>query len=154
RAGGAIVASAPGNRFTSGRLSPDFTSEVTAFMINPFVKFRGLELFGTIEMASGKQNPTADTRSFSQLAGEVVYRFLPNEQAYVGARYNQVSGELAGANGEVSVDRFQLAAGWYTTKNLLLKVEYVTQNFNDFDASSVLHQANFNGVVVEAAIAF
>lgn len=154
RAGGAIVASSPGNRFTSGRLSPNFTSEVTAFMINPFVKYRGLELFGTIEMASGKHNPAADTRNFSQLAGEVVYRFLPNEQAYIGARYNQVSGELAGANGDVSVDRFQLAAGWYTTKNLLLKVEYVTQNFNDFDASDVLHQANFNGVVIEAAIAF
>jgi hypothetical protein len=154
RAGGAIVASSAANRFTSGRLSPDFTREVTAFMVNPFIKFRGLELFGTIEMASGTNNPAQESRSFSQFAGEVVYRFLPDEQVYIGARYNKVSGELAGANGEVSIDRLQLAAGWYTTKNLLLKVEYVNQNFNDFDASNVLHQANFNGVMVEAAIAF
>jgi hypothetical protein len=154
RAGGAIAASGAADRFTSGRLSPDFTSEVSSFMINPFVKFKGLELFGVIETSSGKQNPTADTRKFTQLSGEVVYRFLKNEQAYIGARYNQVSGELPGANGDISIDRLQLAAGWYTTKNLLLKLEYVTQNFNDFDATDYRHGANFNGVVIEAAIAF
>lgn len=154
QAGGAITASSAANRFTSGRLTPDFTREVTSFMVNPFIKFRGLELFGTIEMSSGTNNPAQESRSFSQFAGEVVYRFLPDEQAFIGARYNKVSGELPGANGDVSVDRIQLAAGWYTTKNLLLKVEYVNQNFNDFDASDVRHQAKFNGVVVEAAIAF
>jgi hypothetical protein len=154
QAGGAITAASAANRFTSGRLSPDFTREVSSLMLNPFIKYRGLELFGTIEMASGTNNPAQESRSFSQFAGEVVYRFLPDEQAFIGARYNKVSGELPGANGDVSVDRIQLAAGWYTTKNLLLKVEYVNQNFNDFDASDVRHQAKFNGVVVEAAIAF
>ncbi len=154
RAGGAIAASAAADRFTSGRLSPDFTSEVTSFMINPFIKYRGLELFGIIEMASGKQNPAAETRSFSQLSGEVVYRFLKDEQAFIGARYNQVRGELPGASEEVSVDRFQLAAGWYATKNLMLKLEYVNQNYHDFVPTDVRHGASFNGVVVEAAIAF
>lgn len=154
RAGGAIAASGAGDRFTSGRMATDFTSEVSAFMINPFIKFKGLELFGVIETSSGKQSPTADTRKFTQFAGEVVYRFLKNEQAYIGARYNQVSGELAGANGDISVDRLQLAAGWYTTKNLLLKLEYVTQNYVDFDVADYRHGMNFSGVVIEAAIAF
>ncbi len=154
QAGGAITAASAANRFTSGRISPDFTSEVSSFMINPFIKFKGLELFGVIETSSGKQNPAADTRKFSQFAGEVVYRFLKNEQVYIGARYNQVSGELPGVNGDVTIDRLQLAAGWYTTKNLLVKLEYVNQNFNDFDASDYRHGANFSGVMIEAAIAF
>lgn len=154
RSAGVVTAASAANRFTSGRLSPEFTHQVSSLMINPFVKFKGLELFGVIETSSGKQNSVAEKRKFSQLSGEVVYRFLKNEQAFVGARYNQVSGELPGANGDVSVDRMQVSAGWYTTKNLLLKVEYVNQNFKDFDASDYRHEAKFNGIVIEAAIGF
>ncbi len=154
QAGGAVTASTAANRFTSGRLSPEFTHQVSSFMINPFIKFKGLELFGVIEASSGKHNSLAETRQFNQLSGEVVYRFLKNEQVFVGARYNQVSGELPGANADVSVDRIQIAAGWYTTKNLLVKLEYVNQNFNDFDASDFRHKGNFNGLMIEAAIAF
>ena len=154
RSAGVITAATPANRFTSGRVSPDFTHQVSTFMINPFVKFKGLEFFGVIEASSGKQNSNADTRKFNQLSGELVYRFLKNEQAFIGARYNQVSGELPGANGDVSVDRIQIAAGWYTTKNLLLKLEYVNQNFKDFDPTDIRFDANFKGIMIEAAIAF
>jgi hypothetical protein len=154
QAGGAVTASTAANRFTSGRLSPEFTHQVSSFMVNPFIKFKGLEIFGIYEMSSGKQSSVADTREFTQLSGELVYRFLKNEQAFIGARYNQVSGELPGANADVTVDRLQIAAGWYTTKNLLLKLEYVNQNFNDFDASDYRYEGNFKGLMIEAAIAF
>lgn len=154
RAGGAITSSSAANRFTSGRFSPDFTGEVTSIMINPFLKFKGLEFFGTYEMSSGKTGSETETRSATQLAGEVVYRFLANEQAFVAARYNKVDAEIGGANGEISIDRMQFAAGWFPTKNLLLKLEYVTQNYNDFDSNDYRHGLSFNGLMVEAAIAF
>jgi hypothetical protein len=154
RAGGAVTATNATDRFTSGRLSPEFTSEVTAFMINPFVKFKGLELFGTYEIASGKNSPDSDTRQFTQLAAEAVYRFYKDEQFFVGARYNQLSGELPGVNADVSVDRLQLGFGWFTTRNLLVKLEYVTQKFNDFDANDYRHNATFSGFMIEAAVGF
>jgi len=38
----------------SGLINPGFRNRVTAFQMNPFVKFRGLELFGVVERAEGK----------------------------------------------------------------------------------------------------
>ncbi len=154
RAGGAITAASAGNSFTSGRFSPNFTHQVTAFMVNPFVKYKGLELFGMYEVASGTQSADADSRQVTQLMGEVIYRFLEREQMYIGARFNQVSGEIGGANGEVSIDRMQLGLGWYTTKNLLVKLEYVNQTYNDFDANDYRHGLKFNGLMIEAAVGF
>ncbi len=121
--GATATASTPANRFTSGRLTPDFTRKVTAISINPFVKFHGLEVFGTYEMASGTHllatiaTPDPEIRKVNQLAGEVVYRFLKNEQAFVGARYNTVSGRLPNYTDDISVNRTQISLGWYTTKN-------------------------------------
>src|SRR4029453_11566967 len=38
----------------SGLINPGFKNKVTAMQLNPFVKFRGLELFGVLERAEGK----------------------------------------------------------------------------------------------------
>lgn len=154
QAGGAVTASTAANRFASGRFTPDFTGEITSIMINPFVKFKGLEFFGTYETSNGKTNAETDRRSATQIAGELVYRFLANEQAFVAARYNKVEATLTGANGDISIDRVQFAAGWFPTKNLLLKLEYVTQNYNDFANTDFRHGLKFNGLIIEAAIAF
>jgi hypothetical protein len=151
---GVITRSTGANRFTSGRLFPGFTNQITAITINPFVKFRGLELFGTLEFVSGKTNAETEYRTATQLAGEMVYRFLPNESAFVAARYNVVDANIGGANGDVSMDRIQFAAGWFPTRNLLLKLEYVTQNHNDFVATDIRHEMKFSGFMLEAAISF
>lgn len=158
QAGGAVTASSAANRFTSGRLSPDFTSNVTSIMINPFVKFKGLELFGTYEMSKGRNAgefaSDADNRELSQFAGELVYRFLAREQLFVAGRYNKVSGRLAGYTEDVSVDRTQIALGWYTTPNMMVKLEYVTQKYNDFVSTDYRNGGEFSGLMLEAAIAF
>ena len=44
----------------SGLINPGFKNKVTAMQMNPFVKFRGLELFGVIERAKGKASAEAD----------------------------------------------------------------------------------------------
>jgi hypothetical protein len=154
QAGGAITTSSAANRFTSARISPDFTAEVTSIMINPFIKFKGFEFFGTYEMSSGLRAGEEDKREFTQMAGELIYRFLPREQMYIGARYNVVNGRLPNYDEDISIDRLQVALGWYTTKNLLVKLEYVNQNFNGFNSNDYRHNANFNGIMVEAVVAF
>src|SRR5690606_29275804 len=90
---------------SSGVVNPGFRREVTAFQVNPFVKYNGLELFGTIEQAKGRAaNETVD-RTWNQYAADAIYRFLEDEKLYVGARYNTAKGELGGMTDKVSVDR-------------------------------------------------
>ncbi|MBK6566988.1 MAG: hypothetical protein IPG18_17750 [Saprospiraceae bacterium] len=143
------------SNFTSGRFNPySSLQKVTAIMINPFVKWKGLEVFGTYELVNGKAKAETDDRKTTQIAVEGVYRFLANEQLFVAARYNQVTARLAGYTDDVSVDRIAVAAGWFPTKNLLLKGEYVIQNYNDFKGNDIRNEGKFDGIVVQAVVGF
>jgi hypothetical protein len=152
---------AENNQFTSGLLNPGFANQVTAWQINPFVKFHGLELFGVIEQAEGRRTAEADDRQFNQYAIDGVYRFM-RDRLYVGARYNTVEGRLASQvngvwadwAGDVSIDRTQFGAGWFVTPTILLKGEYVTQRYNDFPTTDIRNGGKFNGFVMEGVVAF
>jgi hypothetical protein len=140
--------------FTSGLMNPGFRNEVTAMQFNPFVKFGGLEVFGVVERAKGRANTEVADRTFNQVATDVVYRFFPREQVYAGVRYNTVNGTLAGVANEVTMNRWQLAGGWFVTRNLLVKGEYVTQEYNDFPAVNIRNGGKFNGFMFEGVVAF
>ena len=147
-------ASASGN-FRSGRYNPNFGNKVTAFMINPFVRYKGLEFFGTIESASGKRDSETEMRTSTQFAGELIYRFGKTENFYVGGRYNQVTSEDSNAaEDKINISRFQLAAGYFMTKNILIKAEYVGQKHDDYKQDVILEDGKFSGLVFEAAISF
>lgn len=146
---------------TTGRFNPGYGNWFTGLMFNPFVKFKGLEFFGTLEFTKGGNKKGDDTsRSVNQFAGDVVYRFGTNEKFYVGGRYNVVSGKLSNADAsKVSVNRFETSAGWFMTKNILAKLAYTTQSYNDyaqFNGTSLndLYGGSFNGLMFEAVISF
>ena len=150
--------------FRSGRFSPNFIvsrfapggpigGEMTSIMVNPFVKFQGIEFFGIYEISSGKNATETDTRSFNHIGAELLYRFGDNNDVYLGTRYNMVSGEIA-TDTDISINRFNLGGGWFITKNVLTKVEYVVQNWNDYAAGSKYDGATFSGINVEAVISF
>ena len=142
-----------GDGFRAGRINPGLRNELTSFMINPFLKYGGLEFFGVFERASGKAANESDERVWNQYAGELIYRFGTDEKLYVGGRYNLVDGELASGE-DVSIDRFNLGAGWFMTKNILAKLEYVNQNYNDYPVTDIHNDGKFNGIVFEAVISF
>jgi hypothetical protein len=146
------------NQFRSGSVVPGFGSEVRAFQVNPFVKVGGAELFGVIEQAQGRTaaelTAEAERRTFEQYAVDALYRFLPDEQAYFGARYNTVSGRLPGMGQDISVNRYQIGGGWFVTPGVLLKAEYVNQQYKDYPTTSILNQGRFNGFVVEGVVSF
>lgn len=142
-----------GDGFRAGRVNPDLKNEMTAFMINPFIKVGGLEFFGIYENASGKYASEKDERTWNQYAGELIYRFGETENFYVGGRYNTVNGELASGD-DVSVNRFNLGGGWFMTKNILTKIEYVNQDYNDYPLGDIHNGGSFNGFNVEAVISF
>jgi hypothetical protein len=141
-------------QFTSGLLNPGFRSKIKAYMLNPFVKVHGLELFGVLERAEGRAANESSTRDMRQYAAEAVYRFLGNDRLFVGARYNTVQGELTGMSSDVGIDRVQFGGGWFITNNLLMKAEYVTQKYNDFPATDIRRGGKFNGFMVEGVVAF
>lgn len=138
----------------SGSIQPGFRSNVRAMVLNPFVKIRGLELFGNIETARGAAANESGNRTWNQYAGDVVYRFLPREQMYVGARYNTASGRLAGIDDKVDAKRVQIAGGWFIMPGVLTKVEYVKQTYGGFPVTDLRNGGKFDGVMVEGAVSF
>jgi hypothetical protein len=150
-----IVDNAAGASFTNGRLSARFPNEMTAVQVNPFVKLGGLELFGVLERAEGKALTEATRREVTQYAADAVYRFL-GDRLYVAGRYNTVQGDPTPgpADNDITIDRQVVSGGWFISPNILTKVEYVTQKYDGFASTDILHGAKFNGFVVQAAISF
>ena len=105
---------------------------------------------------------SVDNRQTHQAAGEVLYRFGKYEKFYVGARYINVGSTLAygqsaaspGTLRDISIDRTSIGGGWFITPNILVKGEYVNQNYNDYPDTERLSSANFKGVVIQGAISF
>ena len=138
----------------SGLINPGFKNKVTALQMNPFVKLRGLELFGVVEKATGRAFTEATDRTWNQYALDTVYRFQPNEQLFVGARYNKARGEIAGVAGDVGANRWQVGGGWFITANLLAKAEYVNQTYFGYPAGNIKNGGRFKGVMMEGVVAF
>lgn len=138
----------------SGRFNPGFSKKVDAFMLNGFLKVKGLELFGTFETASGRTKTETDNRKMTQLAGDAVYRVGKAENVFFGLRYNTVKAALAGATQDVTVNRFAVAGGWFITKNVMMKAEYVTQQYKDFAVTDYRNGGKFKGLVIEAVVGF
>jgi hypothetical protein len=141
-------------QFTSGRINPGQTHNVTAMVFNPFLKYKGLEFFGNFETSKGKARTEAEDRTWNQMGADLIYRFGSNEKFYLAGRYNTVNGKLAGSGLDVSLDRVQVGGGWFLTKNILTKVEYVSQNYNDFAATDIRRGGRFNGLMIEGVIGF
>jgi hypothetical protein len=139
---------------SSGMFDPGFKNKVTALQLNPFVKVGGLELFGVLERADGRTAAETDNRRWRQHALDAVYRFAPREQAFVGARYNKAEGELAGIANNVGARRWELGGGWFMTRNILMKAEYVHQEYFDFPETDIRHGGKFTGGMLEGVIAF
>jgi hypothetical protein len=147
------TAAAEASQFTSGNVNPGFRNEITAMQINPFVKFGGLELFGVIERAEGKAAAETSKREFNQQAMDVVYR-LPGEFLYVAGRYNRVKGQLSGFTSDIEGNRYQVGGGWFVTSGLLVKAEYVNQEFKGYPVTNIRNGGKFKGMMFEGVVAF
>jgi len=157
-----LVMSGPGARagydFTTGRVNPNLRNELTAIQITPFVKFKGLEFFAFYEIASGMNTGETESRSYTQLLAELLYRIGEREQFYIGGRFNTVTGPgfsgIMAANEDVTANRIELGGGWFVTKNILFKVTYVNQTYSDVADVSKYYEGVFNGIMAEAVVGF
>jgi hypothetical protein len=137
----------------SGAIQSGMRNSVTAFVLNPFVKVGGAEFFGNVETMTGAASTELRKRTLRQLSGEGLYRFA-NDKLYLGGRYNTVHGQLAGIAQDVTVKRAQFGGGWFVTPNVLSKIEFVRQNYENFPTTDVRNGGKFEGFVVEGVVAF
>jgi hypothetical protein len=137
----------------TGNVQPGLRSSQHSWVVNPFLKLGGLELRGNIEEARGRSANETKSRQWNQNAGEALYRFY-GDKVFAAARYNTVSGGLQGVAQEVTVNRTQFGAGWFVTPTVLLKSEWMTQNYNDFPALDIRNGGKIKGFMVEGVVAF
>jgi len=139
----------------SGRYNPGFSEQVNAYMGNLFLKYKGLQFFGTYEFAQGRTITEASMRSSTQYAADLIYRFAAaKENFWVGIRYNSVTGTLQGVPNAVTINREVGSIGWFVTKNIMIKAEYVNQDYLNYADTNILNGGKFNGVMLEASIGF
>jgi len=137
----------------SGAIQPKLSSKITAIVINPFVKYQGFEFFGNAEQAKGRSASETTDRTWHQYVGEGLYRFL-DDKLYVGGRYNEVKGSFLGMPNDVSVNRTQAGGGWFVTPTVLLKGEYMVQNYKDFPVTDIRNGGKIKGFMVEGTVSF
>ena len=138
----------------SGAIQPGMSSKIRALQFNPFVKINGLEFFGIAEQAKGRTAVETEDRTWTQYAGEALYRFLADDRVYVAGRYNTANGRLAGMTNDVGARRYQVGGGWFITPNVLMKGEWVNQKYNDFPTTDIRNGGKFRGFMVEGVVGF
>lgn len=158
-----IGTAAAGSSDFGGRFNPRFR-KYNAFMGSLFAKYKGLEVFGFYETVMGDQAENLLMGGqFNQIAGDLIYRIGAEEQFYIAGRYNLVRGFSYDANNTLGtpkadnqeIQRINFGGGWFLTKNIMTKVEYVEQRYIGAAwEGSEFQGAAFSGVVVEAAISF
>jgi hypothetical protein len=150
-----IGLSTTSNNKDSGRFIPLFQHEVSSLMINPFIKYKGLEFFGTYEVAQGRMNfEPVEKRKITQMAAEVIYRLGAREQLYVAGRYNTITGKQLFQQNEFTINRMTLVGGWFPTRNILIKLEYVNQEYLDFTPFDYQYNGKFSGFTAQAVVGF
>lgn len=140
--------------FRSGNFVPGFY-KYQSFQLNSLVKFKGVEFFGVYEVVRGDKSETITGGTYTQTGAELIYRFGKRDQFYVGGRYNAVTGQDSTFAGTKSINRINAGAGWYLTNEVLMKVEYVSQNYSgDGWVGTKYVEGNFKGFILEAVIGF
>jgi hypothetical protein len=143
------------NNAWSGQIRPGFSNKVNAEILNPFIKVGGAEFFGAFETATGGSFAEPKLRTVRQDVFEALYRFGRNEPYYLGVRYNTLNGQtIVNRSDDQNVNRYQVGGGWFVTPNVLAKLEYVTQKYNDFPTTDIRNGGKFNGFMISGAVGF
>lgn len=138
----------------SGRLDPELNKKVNAYQLNGFFKLLRSELFVAWEAANGCSAYEESIRHVEQVAVDWVFRFGDNENLFIGSRYNLVTARLRGFAKNVKIDRAVFCLGGFFTKNILLKCEFVNQQYNDFPAEDYRNNGEFKGFMMQAVVGF
>lgn len=93
-------------------------------------------------------------------AADAVYHITP--AIYVGGRYSiAFADEIDGVSSEGWVDRIQVGGGYWVTRSILAKIEYVYEKYHNFDAGAgrvggvdAGSNPEFSGLISEVSFQF
>jgi|GEM_PF-1132879 hypothetical protein len=115
-------------------------------MMNLFATYKRAELLLPLKQQAGQTYRMVLNSRIINSQLKAFITLSDKEQYYLGVRYDEGTNQLS-----QSVNRIQLAAGWYLTKNIILKTEYVDQKYN---VTTYTANAGFKGLMVESGISF
>ncbi|MEO6960594.1 MAG: hypothetical protein ABIY90_01430 [Puia sp.] len=61
---------------------------------------------------------------------------------------------MPGDGKNITINLEVASAGWFLTNNIMIKVEYVNQEYQHYPADNILNGGRFKGTMVEASIGF
>ncbi len=123
-----------------------------------------LSLYGHYGITQDKDiNGTAagtPEEKWAYYAAEAKYKITP--ALYAAARYSAANtSQLNGQDSDGRVNRIQVGGGFWLTKNLLMKMEYVQQKYSGFSTGQVVNNniqawrdPEFSGFVSEVSFSF
>jgi len=105
----------------------------------------------------GARYNTVTAQQYNSANLPALTQVTPASPTYTGAVAPTVKVDFAARNKgmyDVTINRLAISAGWFLTKNVLAKVEYVNQDYKNFLYNDIRSNANFNGIVAQAVIGF
>ena len=150
-----------GDNPEAGDIVPQAGQGVTAYQFDGYYNLKLLQIFEmygyTKDADINGSAPGNQQESWSYFGGDVAYYLFP--ALYLAARCgesisNLYKGKDVSAN-PVSAGRFQVGAGVWVTKTMLLKLEYVNQQYKNFPTNSLYgYNAKFHGLTTQFSVAF
>ena len=150
-----------GDNPEAGDIAPEAGQNVTAYQFDGYYNALPFKVFGmygyTKDADINGSAPGTPQESWSYYGGDITYYLTP--ALYVAGRYSAASSSMyKGINVSanlVNANRIQIGAGVWVTKTMLLKLEYVNQQYKNFPVSSGYgNNARFHGFTTQFSVAF
>ena len=139
----------------SGLINPGFKNKVTAFQMNPFVKFRGLELFGVIERAKGKASTEATERDLEPVRGRHGLPLPAGREAVRRRPLQQGAGRRWPASPATSAPiAGRSAAAGSSRRTCWRRPSTSTRSTSAIPPTNIKNGGKFNGLMLEGVVAF
>ncbi len=141
-----------GEKFSAAQFDVTWDNDSPISLYGHFGQTQDLDINGTL--------PGTPEEKWTYYAGHVKYEITP--ALYAAARYSGANTSmLGGANSDGKVNRIQVGGGFWLTRNLLMKVEYVNQKYSGFSVGQVVNnniaawrEPSFSGVISEVSFSF
>ena len=151
-----------GNGPEVGQLAIGNGQQVTAYQIDAAYKFDPIRLYG---MYGNSKDADINGTDAGAPAEEWTYygaeaQWNLSEVLYLAGRYNQAAAsQIAGASSDATINRIQGGLGFWLTPVVLLKAEYVTQQYHGLPDGyngipDVGGNPSFSGLLTEFSVKF
>ena len=145
-----------------GQLAIGKGQQVTAYQVDASYAKKPVRLYGMYgvstdadENGSAPGNPE-ETWNYYGIEGQ----WYVNPVFYLAARYNQANAsKIYNLDSQASANRIQAGFGFWFTQQVLLKLEYVNQHYNDFPSGynglpAIDSNPRFSGLLSEFSVKF